>query len=804
MATNRARSIPREVIKEIKDRSGNIFLRKLEDYGFKLVGSGDGRGAALKCGLDGHKHGDKNASAGLYLSRKDGTPVAGCKSAGAHEDFSNVDIFGFMQNYLGVPFPECVYQVAEEVGVDLTPYKYQATEEELKQTVALRKEKESYVDATAMLHRYYQKNLTNNCGGHDILEDRNISLSFAKQYGLGWAPENKHQLWQDIGAELEKKGYTKQKMQEWGLLNGGGQDPQAGRLIFPVRSSDFLHDKNSTPKVVRFSGRIHPDTMAALEEAGEKNIKKWNETRNANWRPPGASETKPLLAKKDVLNGLAEAVDFIRASGKKGDIKAGIVAVEGPSDRLQLNYAGINNVVAGGGVDGFANHFETLFRHTDSVTFCYDGDTAGLAGQMKAALAAAPYAAAGKEVFFMQLPHGEDPDSLLRKNPDATAEERQAIWSNMLATRMSISDFVIDTLDRKYLQGEDGPSNEDKSNAIREAAEFARLACGSAKRMVRIEEGVPVSQHGVPAFAALILDEIADVLELNRDALYSEAGISLLDTKQFEANRIYTAMHENLVAGGFDAAVIEKIIAQTRADLAERNPVRWMNEAQPQAEMNAALQAARGGVEAKESAPPEAVGNAPAAEMKPEPVQAQPVKQAVRVQGKSLSDLYSNQTQSPSSYVLTANNALVQGFKEEMQRVNNGPRETRDSERNAAVHKFLSTQLSRFLGSFEVGADGKFGGYKAPEIRNSHTKAFNITTFSQDMASLMHDCGYKKKNVTRESELVNKIREKGEIYMARVEVAKANDLEASRTLNNTNDPEITKTDRDGRSGQTLG
>ncbi len=93
-------------------------------------------------------------------------------------------------------------------------------------------------------------------------------------------------------------------------------------------------------------------------------------------------------------------------------------------DVVALAEQGIEYAVAALGTATTAEHMHTLFRTTDKVICCYDGDRAGRDAAWRALENALPYLADGKSLKFVFLPDGEDPDSLVQKEGKDAFEAR--------------------------------------------------------------------------------------------------------------------------------------------------------------------------------------------------------------------------------------------------------------------------------------------------------------------------------------------------------------------------------------------
>ena len=174
------------------------------------------------------------------------------------------------------------------------------------------------------------------------------------------------------------------------------------RIIFPI------HDHRG--RVVAFGGRILG--------AGEPKYLNSPET--------------PLFHKGAELYGYHRAR---RAIGKAG---RGIV-VEGYMDVVSLAQFGVDNAVATLGTATTRTHIQRLFRLAPEIVFCFDGDDAGRAAAWKAMQSALPELRDGRQLAFLFLPDGEDPDSVVR------AEKRDGFIAR-LAAAAALESFLFDTL----------------------------------------------------------------------------------------------------------------------------------------------------------------------------------------------------------------------------------------------------------------------------------------------------------------------------------------------------------------------
>lgn len=108
-------------------------------------------------------------------------------------------------------------------------------------------------------------------------------------------------------------------------------------------------------------------------------------------------------------------------------------------DVVALAQYGINYAVASLGTSTTADHIQLLFRATNNVICCYDGDRAGRDAAWRALETALPYMTDGRQLRFMFLPDGEDPDTLVRKEGKEAFEAR-------MEQAMPLSAFLFNSL----------------------------------------------------------------------------------------------------------------------------------------------------------------------------------------------------------------------------------------------------------------------------------------------------------------------------------------------------------------------
>jgi len=174
------------------------------------------------------------------------------------------------------------------------------------------------------------------------------------------------------------------------------------RIMFPIR--------DTRGRVIAFGGRVMG--------AGEPKYLNSPETE--------------VFHKGRELYGLAEARQAVRQLDE-------LIVVEGYMDVIALAQMGISHAVATLGTATGQPHFEKLYRHVPRVICCFDGDNAGRKAAWKALQAALPTLEDGRQLRFMFLPDGEDPDTLVRK-------EGKVGFVRRSETAVSALDYLFDQL----------------------------------------------------------------------------------------------------------------------------------------------------------------------------------------------------------------------------------------------------------------------------------------------------------------------------------------------------------------------
>jgi DNA primase len=116
-----------------------------------------------------------------------------------------------------------------------------------------------------------------------------------------------------------------------------------------------------------------------------------------------------------------------------------LLVVEGYMDVVRLHQAQLTYAVATLGTATTIEHLRRAFRLVSEIVFCFDGDRAGRAAAWRALLQVLPEAREGREIRFLFLPDGEDPDSLVGSEGGERFEAR-------LDGAMPLSEYLVQQL----------------------------------------------------------------------------------------------------------------------------------------------------------------------------------------------------------------------------------------------------------------------------------------------------------------------------------------------------------------------
>lgn len=325
------------------------------------------------------------------------------------------DVFSFVMKQQGLEFKETLEQLAVRTGVELEAY----TPEQKKR----RTHEEKLIDLVEAAADYYHQLFLHAPQAEDArqyMAARGLTAETIATFKVGYSLDS----WDACRTHFNSQGYTDQELLEAGLLKeneekGRRFDHFRGRLMVPIRNVDG--------RAVGFGARtLDPDGVPKYIN----------------------SPQDVLFNKSRLLFGLDLAKRAIREARQA-------VIVEGYMDMIQLWQAGFHNVVAQMGTASTEEQLTLLKRYAKRFVLALDADAAGAKATMRSLQVARETLDRDVDVQFdayglvrqegrlqadiriVTLPVGEDPDSIVRANPET--------WTQLVAQAKPVVMYVIET-----------------------------------------------------------------------------------------------------------------------------------------------------------------------------------------------------------------------------------------------------------------------------------------------------------------------------------------------------------------------
>ena len=325
----------------------------------------------------------------------------------------------FLMEYEHLDFVEAIESLADSMGIPVPREKggKGAPNEAQRQ-----RSKDLYTLLDDANH-YYQLQLKGSQSAIEYLKGRELSGEISKRFNIGYSLSG----WDHLLNHF-KGSYPEQQLVDSGLVikkdDGKIYDRYRDRIMFPIR--------NRKGQVIGFGGRVLGDELPKYINSPETTV----------------------FHKGRELYGLYEA----RINTQKLDR---IIVVEGYMDVMALAQFGVSYAVATLGTATTEEHIKQLFRAVPEIIFCFDGDRAGKEAAWRALENAMPVMQDGKEIKFLFLPDGEDPDTQIRKiGKDAFEENYQQADS--------LTAYFVENLHSRF----NITSDEGKTRFLKEAAKL--------------------------------------------------------------------------------------------------------------------------------------------------------------------------------------------------------------------------------------------------------------------------------------------------------------------------------------------
>ncbi len=323
------------------------------------------------------------------------------------------DAFSFVMRKEGLEFGDALRLLADRAGIDLRPAR-QGSAERYDALYRVNHEAASF----------YQSALASPEGSRAAayLAERGVDQAARDSFRLGFSPPGRNRL----KARLDSLGFDLEHAVEAGLVrkfdDGGMRDFFWGRLMFPIQ------DRRG--RVIGFGGR-------SLDGSEPKYIN---------------TAASPIFDKQATLYALHLAIQPIR----DGNIA---VVVEGYMDVIAAHQAGFANVVASMGTALTERQVALLRSAAGKFVLALDPDVAGQEATLRSLEASwrvlerhqvgsgfravgAVYQSRKLELAIASLPAGQDPDTLIRREPEE--------WRRTVEEAKPYQEFMITAIAARY------------------------------------------------------------------------------------------------------------------------------------------------------------------------------------------------------------------------------------------------------------------------------------------------------------------------------------------------------------------
>ena len=366
---------------------------------------------------------------------------------------------GFVMNFEQSEFPQALETLARDAGLEVPREESKAQQQKSSENAEIIK----VLELASKFYQFQLRQHSNKNEAVSYLKDRGVSGEIARDFGLGYAPAG----WDNLIKAVVSDEKHEQSLLRAGLIIQRNKDKNdekekdgqkryydrfRERIIFPIR--------DSRGRTIAFGGRVLNDEKPKYLNSPETAV----------------------FHKSSELYGLFEAK-------KSGEKFTKLLLVEGYMDVIALAQMGIKNAVATLGTATSSKHLIRMFRQVAEIIFCFDGDDAGGTAAWRALETTLPLMQDGRQVKFLFLPSGTDPDTHVR----AVGKEK---FKLELESAKPLEDFFFEKL-----------SEDLDMNSIEGKARLSNL---SKKYIRQIPRGV---------YAQLMLDRLSQTLGVSSESL---------------------------------------------------------------------------------------------------------------------------------------------------------------------------------------------------------------------------------------------------------------------------------------------
>ncbi len=308
------------------------------------------------------------------------------------------DVIGFVMRMENLDFVEAIKLLAQNSNISLEQYD---TSDTMKREMV---EKHALFELNKKAAVYFYNNLTKQANpALDYLKRRGLTAKTIKSFGLGYAPNN----WHDLMHHFLNAGYSIDDLIKCGLVTKDNEkkkqyDRFRNRIMFPIF--------DVRGNVIGFGGRVLNDALPKYLNSPETSI----------------------FNKSNTLYGL----NFARRHINDGRL----ILVEGYMDVIVLHQYGYHNCVAALGTSFTKGHLQLLQKYASEVIICFDGDAAGEKATQRATELLQDTRI---NVKVLVLEDNMDPDDFIKQKGKFAFEEQ-------LKAAISLIEYKIQTAKNKW------------------------------------------------------------------------------------------------------------------------------------------------------------------------------------------------------------------------------------------------------------------------------------------------------------------------------------------------------------------
>jgi DNA primase len=359
-------------------------------------------------------------------------------------------VLGFLMDHDHLAFPEAVEELATRLGLEV-PHEGGADN-------APRRADEPLYELMKAVTRFYSEALEREPRAREYVARRGLTGETLERFQIGYAPN----AWNEVLKRFGGSDPARKALLDCGLVI----ERERGQTQFGERYYDRFRDRIMFPirdargRVIAFGGRV-------IDQG----------------------EPKYLNSPETVLFHKGRELYALYETRRARTNLTRLLIVEGYMDAVRLHQSGIDYAVATLGTATTPEHLKRLFRLVNALVFAFDGDRAGRAAAWRALQQALPEAREGRELRFLFLPEGQDPDSLVG------AEGREAFEAR-LSGALPLSEYLVRELTRE--------------GDLTHADGRARFAEQARPLFLKVPDGV---------YRELLLERLAEVVGLSATRL---------------------------------------------------------------------------------------------------------------------------------------------------------------------------------------------------------------------------------------------------------------------------------------------